>query len=259
MIRLDDNTVFNPETGEFGDLPNIIQFEVDRTILTDSTPATVTWTVSNATKVLLNNEIVEPTGEKGFHSYDLFEVILITENELGKTSPRKITIDIDRTPPVIHSFSINKKFAIKGSPIKLTWNIEGYHSLSINNGVGLVTGLTEKLTTLGENGVYTLTAKNFFGISAIREAAISIYPAPIFESLKVPIPDFNSRLNLNTIEISSPKIDVSIDLNSIYSERPKFTEPSIDLKSIKATYKERTSIFNLSRAYEAIRRKISWQ
>jgi hypothetical protein len=55
MIRIDDSTVFNPETGEFGYLPEIIQFEVDRTLLIDSTPAIVTWTVSNATKVFLNN------------------------------------------------------------------------------------------------------------------------------------------------------------------------------------------------------------
>lgn len=257
MIRINDNTVFNPESGEFGYLPDIIQFEVDRNLLVDSTPATVTWTVSNATKVLLNNEIVEPTGTREFHSNDLIEVVLIAENELGQTTPRKLTIDIDRTPPIIHSFSINEQFAIKGSPIKLSWAVEGATTLSIDNGVGNVTGLNEKITSLGSNGVFKLTAKNYFGIESISETAVTIFPAPVLESLKVPMPDFHSRVNLSPIKISSPQIDVSINLNSIYSEKPKFTDASIDLKSIRASHMERTSIFNISRVYEAIRRKIS--
>ena len=71
------------------------------------------------------------------------------------------------------------------------------------------------------------------------------------------MPDFHSRVNLSPINISSPQIDVSINLNIIHTEKSKFTEPSIDLKSIRASHMERTSIFNISRAYEAIRRKIS--
>ena len=258
MIRISDNTIFNPETGEFGYLPDIIHFEVDKTVLTDSTPAIVTWTVSNATKVLINNEIVEPTGTKEFHSNDLIEVILIAENELGQTTPRSLIIDIDRRPPIIHSFAINKEYAIKGTLIKLSWNVGGAYSLSIDNGVGSVTGLTEKIITAGDYGIYNLIARNYFGISATKEAGISIFPAPIIEALKVPMPDFNSHINLNPIQISSPKIDVSINLNNIFSETPKFSDSIIDLGSIKILQNvERTSIFSLTKVYEAIRRRIS--
>jgi hypothetical protein len=210
MIRLDDNTVFNPETGEFGYLPDIIQFEVDRNILVDSTPATVTWTVSNATKVLLNNEVVEPTGTREFHSNDLIEVALIAENELGQTTPRKLTIDIDRTPPIINSFSIDEKFAIKGSPIKLSWNVEGATTLSIDNGVGNVTGLIEKITTLGGNGVYKLTAKNYFGFESISETAVTIFPTPLIENIFIPRPE----LNIQAIADNQPTFNISLEFNS---------------------------------------------
>lgn len=210
MIRIDDNTVFNPETGEFGYLPDIIQFEVDRTLLIDSTPAIVTWTVSNATKVLLNNEIVEPTGTKEFHSNDLLEVILIAENELGQTTPRKLTIDIDRTPPIIHSFSISEQFAIKGSSIKLSWNVEGATTLIIDNGVGSVTGLTEKITSLGSNGVFKLTAKNYFGIESISEAAVTIFPTPLIENIFIPRPELNTQ----AIADNKPTFNISLEFNS---------------------------------------------
>lgn len=210
MIRIDDNTVFNPGTGEFGYLPDIIQFEVDRTILIDSTPAIVTWTVSNATKVLLNNEIVEPTGTKEFHSNDLIEIVLIAENDLGQTTPRKLTIDIDRTPPIIHSFFINEQFAIKGSPIKLSWNVEGANTLSIDNGVGSVTGLTEKITSLGSNGVYKLSAKNYFGIESISETAVTIFPTPIIENIFIPRPGLHTQ----AIAHNQPTFNISLEFNS---------------------------------------------
>lgn len=210
MIRIDDNTVFNPETGEFGYLPDIIQFEVDRTLLIDSTPAIVTWTVSNATKVLLNNEIVEPTGTREFHSNDLIEVVLIAENELGQTTPRKLTIDIDRTPPIINSFSIDEKFAIKGSPIKLSWVVEGATTLIIDNGVGSVTGLTEKITSLGNNGVYRLTAKNYFGIESISETAVTIFPTPLIENIFIPRPELHTQ----AIADKQPTFNISLEFNS---------------------------------------------
>lgn len=229
MIRIDDNTVFNPETGEFGYLPDIIQFEVDRTLLIDSTPAIVTWTVSNATKVLLNNEIVEPTGTKEFHSNDLLEVILIAENELGQTTPRKLTIDIDRTPPIIHSFSISEQFAIKGAPIKLSWNVEGATTLIIDNGVGSVTGLTEKITSLGSNGVYRLTAKNYFGIETNFDASILVFPTPLIETLQIPSPIFNHQTSISNFKIESPIIDLGVDLN------PKiFVQPTMDFEKLNS-------------------------
>lgn len=210
MIRIDDNTVFNPENGEFGYLPDIIQFEVDKTLLTDSTPAIVTWTVSNATKVLINNDLVEPTGTKEFHSSDLFEIVLVAENELGQTNPRKLTIDIDRTPPIIHSFSINEQFAIKGSPIKLTWDVEGAYTLLIDNGVGVVSELTEKIVTLGNNGIYKLSAKNYFGIESTFETAVTIFPTPVIDNIFIPKPDLNTQV----ISSNKPTFNISFEFDS---------------------------------------------
>lgn len=159
-------------------------------------------------------------------------------------------------PPTIKSFTSDKTAVINGVPVTLKWEIENAHTITIDNSIGDVTGKTEIKVIPDKDVIYRIKAIGHFG-EAESDLNIKLFPTPILESLKVPMPDFQSRINLNPIKISSPQIDVSINLNRFYNEPPKFTEPSIDLKSIKATHMERTSIFNISRAYEAIRRKIS--
>jgi len=223
-FRVGENTVFNPETGEFGYLPEILLFSTDKTILTDETPATINWTVSNATVIKLNNEIVEATGTKTFFATDLLEIELIASNEVGDADPKNLTIDIDRTPPMILNFSINEEVAIVGSPITLTWNVENAHSIEINNGIGFVTGNNSKEVISTENsGVYKLTAKNYFGITTEKETSITVFPTPLIKSLIIPTPNIEKELNLKInfpkfppIELGINKINSSlnIDLNN---------------------------------------------
>jgi len=215
-FRVGENTVFNPETGEFGYLPEILLFSTDKTILTDETPATINWTVSNATVIKLNNEIVEATGTKTFFATDLLEIELIASNEVGDADPKKLTIDIDRTPPIISNFNINEEVAIVGSPITLTWNVENAHSIEINNGVGFVTGNTSKEVISTENsGIYKLTAKNYFGITTEKETSITVFPTPLIKSLIIPTPNIEKELNL---EINFPKFPpIELGINKINS------------------------------------------
>lgn len=180
------------------------------------------------------------------------------KNPVARTSYSdwKIALQAIQEPPKIKVFKSDKSAVINSMDIELTWHVENAHTITIDNGIGQVQNIGSLKTKLQTNTRYKLSAIGYFG-QAAEDIEIRVFPTPILENLKVPMPDFNSRINLNPIKISSPQIDVSINLNSIYSEKPKFTEPSFDLKSIKATHMERTSIFNISKAYEAIRRKIS--
>lgn len=228
-FRVGENTVFNPETGEFGYLPEILLFSSDKTILTDETPATINWTVSNATVIKLNNEIVEATGTKTFSATDLLEIELLASNDVGEADPRKITIDIDRTPPKILNFNINEDIAIVGSPITLIWNVENAHSIEIDNGVGDVTNKTSKEVISTENsGIYKLIAKNYFGIKSEKETSITVFPTPLIKSLIIPTPNIEKEINLSinfpkfpVIELGVNQINSSlnIDLNNNILER----------------------------------------
>lgn len=249
-IRLDDTTVFNPQTGEFGTLPQILLFSTDKNILTDETPAIVNWTVSNATVIKLNNEVVEPTGTREFHAREILTLILSASNDVGAAEPKTITIDIDRRIPVIHFFKPNVPVAIKGSPVVLNWNVEGAYKIEIG-GIRIVPHTSSKTITLGDSGVFTLIAKNYFGIQAEATASVTVFPTPILERLIVPMPDFNRKLILNPLRVEAPIIDVSIK-RSFSLENLNFTKQSFDLQTTRAIHKPKYSHSNLSEVFHRI-------
>jgi serine/threonine protein kinase len=180
------------------------------------------------------------------------------KNPVARTSYSdwKIALQAIQEPPKIIVFKSDKSSVINSMDVELTWEIENAHTITIDNGIGRVPNSGSLKITPQTDTRYRISAIGYFG-QAANELEIRVFPTPVLESLKVPMPDFQSRINLNPILISSPLIDVSINLNTIYSEKPKFTEPSIDLRSIKATHMGRTSVFNISIAYEAIRSKLS--
>jgi hypothetical protein len=157
-------------------------------------------------------------------------------------------------PPQIVKFSINKPAIISGTSAKLSWEVENAYKVKIDNGIGDVAIKGSISICPSQNTIYKLTASGY-GENAIQEIIIRIFPTPIIESLKVPIPDFESRINLNPILISLPKIDASINMPEFNFNPPQFTKLSINLGKIKPKYKPKVSIFNFAKIYEYVRRK----
>ena len=159
-------------------------------------------------------------------------------------------------PPTIKSFTSDRTAVINGVPILLKWEVENAHTITIDNQIGDVTGKTEIKVIPDKDVVYTIKAIGHFG-EAQADIDIKLFPTPVLESLKVPMPDFVSRVNLNPIQISSPQINVSININGLISDKPVFTEPSKELRTLRPQHKPKTELLNLSSIYESIRRKIS--
>lgn len=67
------------------------------------------------------------------------------------------------TLPVISSFLVNPTAITLGQSATLSWSTLGATSLSLDQGVGTVTGTTSKLVTPGITTTYTLTATNSTG------------------------------------------------------------------------------------------------
>jgi serine/threonine protein kinase len=158
--------------------------------------------------------------------------------------------------PKIVFFKSDRETIISGIEITLSWEIENADEISISEGVGVVNAKGSiQLNPISDRS-YKISAKNKFGTDE-QEIQIFTFPTPVLESLKVPMPDFTSRVNLNPIQISSPKIDVSVNLSNLISGKPVFTEPSNEFRTLKPEYKPKTELLNLSSIYESIRRKIS--
>jgi len=158
-------------------------------------------------------------------------------------------------PPIITSFTSDRTAVINGVPVTLKWEIENAHTIIIDNQVGDVTGKTEIKVIPDKDVIYRIKAVGHFG-EAEADVDIKLFPTPVLESLKVPMPDFVSRVNLNPIQISSPQINVSINFGLI-SSKPVFTEPAKELKTLRPQYKPKAEYLNLSSVYESVKRKIS--
>ena len=161
-------------------------------------------------------------------------------------------------PPIINSFVADKSVVIGGVPINLKWNVEKAHTIIIDNGIGDVTGETEIKVRPDKNTTYNLKAIGHFG-QAEQTIDITIFPTPLIESLLVPSPDFNSRLNLSPFNISAPKINVSINLNSakFTALTSSFTKLNDTLKQTKPLYKNEETFWSISEVYNKIKKSIN--
>lgn len=81
------------------------------------------------------------------------------------------------TAPEIKSFSTNKTEILSGNSIELTWDIENFDKISINNGIGNVTGKNSISITPNHTQTYKLVAENAFNKSE-RELTITVLLLP---------------------------------------------------------------------------------
>lgn len=158
-------------------------------------------------------------------------------------------------PPKIVYFKTDRENIISGVEVTLSWKVEGADEILINEGIGIVKESDSITVKPNSERNYKISATNKFGTDE-QQIHISIFPTPVIETLKIPMPEFTSRVNLNPIQISSPKIDVSINFDSLISPRPIFTGQSNELRTLKPQHKPKNEL-NLSSIYESIRRKIS--
>lgn len=158
-------------------------------------------------------------------------------------------------PPKIVFFKADRETIISGVEVALKWKVEGADDIEISEGIGKVKESDSISVKPNSDRNYKIIATNKFGVDE-QQINISTFPTPVIETLKIPMPEFTSRVNLNPIQISSPKIDVSINFDSLISSRPIFTEQSNEVRTLKPQHKSKNEL-NLSSIYESIRRKIS--
>lgn len=79
--------------------------------------------------------------------------------------------------PKIINFGSNEKEVLKGKAIELSWNIENYDKISINNGVGNVTGKHSLFVSPTNTTTYKLIAENAFDKTE-NELTVTVLPLP---------------------------------------------------------------------------------
>jgi len=129
-----------------------------------------------------------------------------------------------------------------GGNVTLSWSVTGGNSLSIDQGVGDVSGMTSKVVAVTSSKTFTLTASNSTG-SNIEHASVSV-AASLTVTGKV-VNQFNQPVS--GVKVSIPgKASVTTDVNGSFTFSA-VTAP-YDVYIVDNTYKAITAYKGLTRA-----------
>lgn len=193
------------------------------------------WQTANATKI----ELDTPTGKVDVSELEEYIInatesytfrLIVTALDERTIFEKEIDVEVYQKP-VISYFTIEPKVVVDVMPVTLSWKVEHSRCVEIT-GVGIVPQESKKEVLCSKSTVFTLIAKGELSDVSI-EATARVFPTPIIEVLKVPMPDFESHFHVD-FDLRPPKIDLGVrptinfDIPSI-----KFTEPPISTLDIK--------------------------
>ncbi|MCL4849900.1 MAG: hypothetical protein KJZ78_00780, partial [Bryobacteraceae bacterium] len=152
------------------------------TSITSGGSSTLSWSVSGATSLSINQGMGTVTGttSKSVKPTATTTYTLTATNAAGSvTKTASVTVSAaapQPQPPVISSFTASPTSISSGGSSTLSWSVSGATSLSINQGVGTVTGTTSKSVKPTATTTYTLTATNAAG-SVTKTASVTVSAA----------------------------------------------------------------------------------
>ncbi|MBS2023118.1 MAG: hypothetical protein JST92_11945 [Deltaproteobacteria bacterium] len=154
-------------TGEQSGAPVINSFTASPTTISLGNSATLSWDVSNATALSINNGPGIVTGKTSV-SVTPTQTTQYTLSATGPggSSSAKVTVIVTAAQPkaVINLFTANPPSISAGNSSTLSWNVTNATALSIDNGVGTITGTTGTINvTPSATTTYTLSATGLGG------------------------------------------------------------------------------------------------
>ncbi len=162
-------------------LPSIDSFTADSGIITEETSATLSWSVTNADAISLNQGIgtVGASGTQAVTPSVTTTYTLTATNIYGSRSSN-VTIIVNELPTV--SISAMPASISEGESSTLSWNSVNADSASIDQAIGAVsvngsTSVSPALTT-----TYTITATNTYG-SRTDSVTVLVDNPPTIDSL----------------------------------------------------------------------------
>lgn len=235
-----------------------IQFDFSELKIEIGGTTKINWIVKNSTKVQLYNgyeesEVLESGELEVKPLFNTIYKLIITALDNSSIIEKELTVEVFEKPKIIF-FNAEPDVVLDCVPVTLSWNVENAKRVTIDNGIGEVEAIGTKKSLLQKNRTFfTLTAQGELS-DCSQEVIVRLFPTPIIESLKIPMPDFTSRFSLSSVVLNPPNINVSINLPDFNLNIPEYVTPNIPLNRIKPEYKPKMSIFNFSKLYERIRK-----
>jgi type 1 glutamine amidotransferase len=152
------------EISEFGGpaAATIRSFDASPTMLTEGESARLSWIASGA--LSLDQGIGNVSGQSVTVTPAATTTYTLTASTAGGSTTSSLTVTVAKAAgaPRINAFSAAAPTISRGGSTSLTWNVSGATSLSLDQGIGAVTGESKSVSPT-ETTVYTLTAHNAAG------------------------------------------------------------------------------------------------
>jgi hypothetical protein len=160
--------------------PSIGSFAASPSSITAGQSSTLSWSVSNATSVTIDQGIGGVTGTSKVVTPATTTTYTLTAGNASGTVAASATVTVTAPPvilpPAITSFTASPSTITAGQSATLSWIVANATSISINQGVGTCTGSSRSITP-GATTTYTLTAANSGG-TVTANATVTVNPPP---------------------------------------------------------------------------------
>jgi uncharacterized protein YkwD len=188
--------------------PAITSFSGSPSAITQGQSVLLSWSSTGANTLTINNGVGDVTGRTSATvSPSQTTAYTLTASNGGGTVTASVTITVNvpappppspgPTAPVIAFFSASPSAIASGQSAMLSWSVSGATSLTIDNGVGNVSGLTSMSVSPGQTTTYTLTASNSAGSATARVTVTVNAPAPPPPTGNAPVISFFTGTPLN--------------------------------------------------------------
>ncbi|HET8733282.1 MAG TPA: hypothetical protein VFM45_05855, partial [Anaeromyxobacteraceae bacterium] len=160
--------------------PSIASFAASPSSVAPGGSSTLSWSVTGATTLSIDGGVGVVTGTSRAVTPASTTTYTLTATNAGGSSTATATVTVSAVaPPVIASFAATPSSVAPGGSSTLSWSVTGATTLSIDNGVGTVTG-TSRAVTPAATTTYTLTATNAGGSrTATATVTVGGTPSPL--------------------------------------------------------------------------------
>jgi len=156
----------SPDGGGGSQKPAISSFTASPTTVAPGSASTLSWAVSGATSLSIDQGVGTVTGTSKSVSPTTTTTYTLTAGNGAGSATAKATVTVAAVPSIL-SFTSSPSVVAPGGSSTLSWTVSGATALSIDQGVGAVTG-TSKSVSPGSTTTYTLSAGNAYGTTTAK-------------------------------------------------------------------------------------------
>jgi hypothetical protein len=172
-------TAWIATAASLGSLPAIAKFTAAPLQMTSGQSSTLSWTVTGATSLKIDQGVGSVTGTSVKVSPKTTTKYTLTATNASGSRTATVTVTLG-SPPVITSFTAAPAMLASGQSATLSWTATGATSLKIDPAIPSVTGTSIKVSPKTTT-TYTLTATNAFG-SRTATATVTLGSPPAITS-----------------------------------------------------------------------------